>query len=55
MNLLNRIQLNGKNQKGILNHLVGGADIANELDAKRAIDHASRLAAVIETLNEPFM
>ena len=26
-------------------HLVGGADIAVELDAKRAIDQASRLAA----------
>ena len=26
-------------------HLVGGADVARELDAKRAIDQASRLAA----------
>jgi 2,4-dienoyl-CoA reductase (NADPH2) len=28
-------------------HLVGGADIAAELDAKRAIDQGSRLAAAI--------
>ena len=26
-------------------HLVGGADVASELDAKRAIDQGSRLAA----------
>jgi len=26
-------------------HLIGGADIATELDAKRAIDQGSRLAA----------
>ena len=26
-------------------HLVGGADVAAELDAKRAIDQGSRLAA----------
>jgi 2,4-dienoyl-CoA reductase (NADPH2) len=26
-------------------HVVGGADVAAELDAKRAIDQASRLAA----------
>jgi hypothetical protein len=31
-------------------HLVGGAHVAAELDAKRAIDHAMRLAAVIETI-----
>ena len=28
-------------------HLIGGADVAAELDAKRAIDQATRLAAVI--------
>jgi 2,4-dienoyl-CoA reductase (NADPH2) len=28
-------------------HLIGGADIAAELDAKRAIDQGTRLAAVI--------
>jgi len=32
---------------GIKVHLVGGADVAAELDAKRAIDQASRLAARI--------
>ena len=31
-------------------HIIGGADVAAELDAKRAIDQAVRLAAVIETL-----
>ena len=30
---------------GVNVHLVGGADVATELDAKRAIDQASRLAA----------
>jgi 2,4-dienoyl-CoA reductase (NADPH2) len=30
---------------GILVHLVGGADVAAELDAKRAINQATRLAA----------
>jgi 2,4-dienoyl-CoA reductase (NADPH2) len=30
---------------GIKTHLIGGADIASELDAKRAIDQGSRLAA----------
>jgi 2,4-dienoyl-CoA reductase (NADPH2) len=28
-------------------HLIGGADEATELDAKRAIDQATRLAAVL--------
>ena len=28
-------------------HLIGGADVAAELDAKRAIDQGSRLAAEI--------
>jgi 2,4-dienoyl-CoA reductase (NADPH2) len=32
-------------EAGIPHHLVGGADIAAELDAKRAIDQAARLAA----------
>jgi len=31
--------------KGIKVHLIGGAEKANELDAKRAIDQGSRLAA----------
>jgi 2,4-dienoyl-CoA reductase (NADPH2) len=30
---------------GITPHLIGGADVATELDAKRAIDQGSRLAA----------
>ena len=33
--------------EGIKVHVVGGADVAAELDAKRAIDQASRLAAMI--------
>jgi 2,4-dienoyl-CoA reductase (NADPH2) len=28
-------------------HIVGGADVAAELDAKRAIDQGSRLAATL--------
>ena len=32
-------------RRGIPHHLVGGADVAAELDAKRAIDQAARLAA----------
>ncbi|MDF1863448.1 MAG: NADPH-dependent 2,4-dienoyl-CoA reductase [Saprospiraceae bacterium] len=34
-------------EKGISVHLIGGADEAKELDAKRAIDQGSRLAAEI--------
>jgi 2,4-dienoyl-CoA reductase (NADPH2) len=34
-------------QQGLSVHLLGGADEARELDAKRAIDQASRLAAII--------
>jgi 2,4-dienoyl-CoA reductase (NADPH2) len=30
---------------GVRPHLIGGADVATELDAKRAIDQGSRLAA----------
>ncbi len=33
------------NQLGIAHHLIGGADVARELDAKRAIDQGARLAA----------
>ena len=29
----------------ITHHLIGGADVASELDAKRAIDQGTRLAA----------
>ena len=37
----------GAKAKGINVHLIGGADVAAELDAKRAIDQGSRLAAEI--------
>jgi len=33
---------------GVMTHLVGGADVASELDAKRAIDQATRLTVMIE-------
>jgi 2,4-dienoyl-CoA reductase (NADPH2) len=33
--------------KGITPHVIGGADIASELDAKRAIDQGTRLAATL--------
>ena len=33
--------------KGITTHVIGGADVAAELDAKRAINQGSRLAAEI--------
>ena len=33
--------------KGMNVHVIGGADVAAELDAKRAIDQGSRLAAVL--------
>jgi len=32
---------------GIRTHLIGGADVAAELDAKRAIDQGTRLAAAL--------
>ncbi|MFN6924782.1 MAG: FAD-dependent oxidoreductase [Tabrizicola sp.] len=32
-------------RRGLRHHLIGGADVAAELDAKRAIDQAARLAA----------
>ena len=31
--------------RGVAVHVIGGADVAAELDAKRAIDQGSRLAA----------
>ena len=34
-------------EKGIVHHIIGGADVAAELDAKRAIDQAARLAALL--------
>uniref|UniRef100_A0A7S0YTD3 Uncharacterized protein n=1 Tax=Hemiselmis tepida TaxID=464990 RepID=A0A7S0YTD3_9CRYP len=38
---------------GVVVHTVGGADFAGELDAKRAIDQATRLALVIEDAAPP--
>ncbi len=35
----------GLEAAGVQVHLIGGADVAAELDAKRAIDQGSRLAA----------
>ena len=32
---------------GVKTHLIGGADETTELDAKRAIDQATRLAAIL--------
>ena len=32
---------------GIETHVIGGADVAAELDAKRAIDQGTRLAATL--------
>ena len=32
---------------GVKTHLIGGADVAAELDAKRAIDQGTRLAATL--------
>ena len=33
-------------RSGLVVHLIGGADVAAELDAKRAIDQGARLAAM---------
>ncbi len=41
----NRALSEGLTTVGISHHLIGGADVAAELDAKRAIDQATRLAA----------
>ncbi|MBK9151451.1 MAG: NADPH-dependent 2,4-dienoyl-CoA reductase [Saprospiraceae bacterium] len=38
---------NELHESGLKIHIIGGADVAEELDAKRAIDQACRLAAVI--------
>ena len=37
----------GAEGQGMNVHVIGGADLAAELDAKRAIDQGSRLAASI--------
>ncbi|QYK41903.1 MAG: NADPH-dependent 2,4-dienoyl-CoA reductase [Paracoccaceae bacterium] len=41
----NRTLSDALTEAGIAHHLVGGAEVAAELDAKRAIDQAARLAA----------
>ena len=35
----------GAESQGVKVHIIGGADVAAELDAKRAINQGSRLAA----------
>jgi 2,4-dienoyl-CoA reductase (NADPH2) len=39
--------LDGLQQAGMTTHVIGGADLASELDALRAIDQATRLALTI--------
>ncbi|MDE3723466.1 NADPH-dependent 2,4-dienoyl-CoA reductase [Nocardiopsis sp. N85] len=39
--------LDGLAERGVTAHLIGGADVAAELDAKRAIDQGTRLAAAL--------
>lgn len=43
----NRILFDGLSEAGHNVHIIGGADLASELDAKRAIDQGMRLAATI--------
>ena len=45
--LADELEQKGANEKGINVHVIGGADGAAELDAKRAINQACRLAASI--------
>lgn len=42
-----RVLQQGLEDKGVVVHLIGGADVASELDAKRAIRQGAELAAVI--------
>jgi 2,4-dienoyl-CoA reductase (NADPH2) len=42
--LSNRQLFNELSQRGVSAHVIGGADVAAELDALRAIDQATRLA-----------
>nr|WP_277998592.1 NADPH-dependent 2,4-dienoyl-CoA reductase [Sphingomonas liriopis] len=39
--------LDGLRERGCVVHLIGGADVAAELDAKRAIDQGTRLACAV--------
>jgi 2,4-dienoyl-CoA reductase (NADPH2) len=41
----NRSLLDALTAAGMPTHIIGGADVAAELDAKRAIDQGTRLAA----------
>ena len=43
----NRALADALTPSGIPVHVIGGADVAAELDAKRAIDQGTRLAAVL--------
>ncbi|WP_299355418.1 NADPH-dependent 2,4-dienoyl-CoA reductase [uncultured Shimia sp.] len=43
--LPNRTLADALEEKGVTCHVIGGADVAAELDAKRAIDQGTRLAA----------
>jgi 2,4-dienoyl-CoA reductase (NADPH2) len=45
--LSNRSLADALEVKGISCHVIGGADVAAELDAKRAIDQGTRLAAAL--------
>lgn len=45
--LADQLEAQGASSRGVNVHLIGGADVAAELDAKRAIDQGSRLAAGI--------
>ncbi|MDP0880782.1 NADPH-dependent 2,4-dienoyl-CoA reductase, partial [Klebsiella variicola] len=45
--LPNRGLADALTEQGIECHLIGGADVAAELDAKRAIDQGTRLAATL--------
>lgn len=44
-----RALVDGLKALGVPTHLIGGAERAGELDAKRAIDQGTRLAACVET------
>ena len=43
--LADALEAAGAKSRGLNVHLIGGADVAAELDAKRAIDQGSRVAA----------
>ena len=45
--LADQLEASGASEKGVSVHVIGGADVAAELDAKRAIKQASELAAAL--------